>query len=184
MKIDLPKLQEKVTKDLQTILKAPSMANAFQQPNFQTVVEKQLNVLAYLEKTNGSKETKVNELLQSYNQLSGKHFTIDQNISFIDHETLVDDVNYLGIYIRNIYKIDLAMLAAGKQANITSPTVSEAAPKSAGGATPFALPGMDNLPPGQNPMSVAMASARIHQEFLQGKIYIFKTKPKVIPLIK
>ncbi|MDR1991738.1 MAG: hypothetical protein LBP70_03360 [Mycoplasmataceae bacterium] len=161
------------------------MKDTLKHANFQTIIEKQLNILAYLEKINKSKKNESAELLTTYNQLSGKNFTIDKNVSFIDNEALVDDINYLNVYIHNIYKIDIEALAAGKDAKISQPTVSEVAPVAASSGFPFAAgAAMNNLPPNQNPINLTTANLRIHQEAMQGKVYLFKTKPKYMPLLK
>jgi hypothetical protein len=187
MAIDLKIEQRKIVKNLEAIFNAPSMKNALLQSNLQSIIEKQFNILAYLEKKHKNKIIKSDKLLVTYNQLANKHFTIDQNVSFEDDEILVDDINYLNIYIRNIYKIDLDSLAAGKEVKIATPTVSEAVPQQTVAANPFPfmMPGMaSNLPNEQNPMYTAMANARIQQESMQGKVYLFKTKPKYMPLLK
>jgi hypothetical protein len=187
MEIDLKKEQRKVVNNLETIFNAPSMKAALLQSNLQSLIEKQLNILTYLETTNKSKTIKSDKLLTTYNQLANKHFVIDKNIKYADDEILVDDINYLGVYIRNIYKTDLDALAAGKDAKVDTPTVGEAPTQqaAAAGAFPFMMPGMaGNLPPEQNPVYTAMANARIQQETAQGKVYLFKTKPKYIPILK
>jgi hypothetical protein len=185
MAIELKLEQEKIVKNLKTVFNAPSMKDTLKHANFQTIIEKQLNILAYLEKINKSKKNESAELLTTYNQLSGKNFTIDKNVSFIDNEALVDDINYLNVYIHNIYKIDIEALAAGKDAKISQPTVSEVAPVAASSGFPFAAgAAMNNLPPNQNPINLTTANLRIHQEAMQGKVYLFKTKPKYMPLLK
>jgi hypothetical protein len=187
MSIDLKKEQLKIAKNLATIFNALSLKSALNQGNLQSIIEKQLNILAYLERKHKNKILKSDKLLVTYNQLTNKHFVIDHNIKYEDDEILIDDINYLNVYIRNIFKVDLAALAEGKDAKITVPTVGEAAPKqtTANNPFPFVMPGVaNNLPPDQNPMYTAMANARIQQESMQGKVYLFKTKPKYIPLLK
>ncbi|MDR1235091.1 MAG: hypothetical protein LBJ97_03365 [Mycoplasmataceae bacterium] len=189
MSIDLKKEHRKLIKNLETIFDAVSMKPAFSQPNLQSIVEKQLNILSYLENVNKTKIIKSTKLLTKYNELTSKHFTIDSKIKYDDQEVLVDDINYLPVYIRNIFKIDLDALAEGKEAKIVMPTVNDAPQQqNSTPVMPFMMPGMagamGNLPPEQNPMYTAAANARIHQESIQGKVYLFKTKPKFIPLLK
>jgi hypothetical protein len=186
MPINLKTEQQKIIKNLETIFNAPSMKPALLQSNLQSIIEKQFNILAYLEKKHKNKIIKSDKLLATYNQLTNKHFNIDRNVKFEDDEVLADDINYLNVYIHNIYKIDIEALASGKNAKIVTPTVNEVTPQNTNANPfPFMMPGMaGNLPPDQNPMYTAMANARIHQESVQGRVYLFKTKPKYIPLVK
>jgi hypothetical protein len=187
MGIDFKKEQQKLTTNLETVFNAASMRAALLQPNLQSIVEKQLNILFYLENVNKTKIIKSDKLLNKYNEITTKHFTIDQNIKYADQDALIDDINYLGVYIRNIYKVDLEALAEGKEAKVITPTVGEAPQVSKPiSGMPFMFPGMggSNLSPEQNPMYAAMASARIQQESMQGKVYLFKTKPRFIPILK
>jgi len=41
-----------------------------------------------------------------------------------------------------------------------------------------------NLPPYENPFYVMPAQTRIKSEMATGKIYAYKTKPKIVPIIK
>jgi hypothetical protein len=41
-----------------------------------------------------------------------------------------------------------------------------------------------NLPPEQNPFYLQAANMRIQQEVKSGKLYLFKTKPRIIPFLK
>jgi hypothetical protein len=187
MGIDFKKEQNKLIANLEAIFNSVSMKTALLQSNLQSIIEKQLNILFYLENTNQTKTIKSDKLLNKYNEITNKHFTIDKNIKYADQDALIDDINYLGVYIRNIYKVDLAALIEGKESKVVVPTVSDApqTPKPAV-AIPFMFPGMgnNNLSPEQNPMYAAMANARIQQESMQGKVYLFKTKPKSIPMLK
>jgi hypothetical protein len=186
MAIDLKKEQKKIVTNLTTIFNAGSMKPAIAQANLQSIIEKQLNILNYLEKTNASKVLKSATLLKKYNELSGKTYVIDKNVKYVDNDVLVDDINYLGVYIRNIYKIDLEALADGKEAKIVTPTVTDATPKQGPAAGfPFMMPGMGaGMSSDNNPMYAAMANARVQADAAQGKVYLFKTKPQLMPILK
>jgi hypothetical protein len=187
MAFDSKKEQKKVVTNLTTIFNAPSMKAALTQPNLQSIIEKQLNILAYLENYNKNKILKSDTLLKKYNELSTKSFVIDKNIGYTDNDVLVDDINYLAVYIRNIYKVDLEALAAGKEAKISTPTVTDATPPTpAATGFPFMMPGMmgAGMSPENNPMYTAMANARIQADAAQGKVYLYKTKPKLMPILK
>jgi hypothetical protein len=186
MAVDLKKEQKKVVTNLTTIFNAESMKTAITQVNLQSIIEKQLNILSYLEKTNGSKVLKSATLLKKYNELSGKSYVIDKNVQYVDNDVLADDINYLGVYIRNMYKVDLEALADGKEAKIVTPTVTDVTPKqeSPMAGIPFMMPGMGAGGAENNPMYAAMANARVQADAAQGKVYLFKTKPKLMPILK
>jgi hypothetical protein len=104
------------------------------------VIEKQLNILSYLEKVNKAKTLVSTKLLEKYNTIAKKNYVIHKNISYDDNDALIDDINYLNVYIRNMYKIDVEALAQGKEAKVSTPTVSEAQPTNVTPSAPFMMP--------------------------------------------
>jgi hypothetical protein len=116
-------------------------------------------------------------------------------MNYKDSDILFDDINHLTVYIKNIYKFDLDAAIEGRQTQVTTPSVSEAAepnqPKSfadilpamfganAGSPDQFA-----NVPPEQNPFYQQAANVRIQQEIKSGKLYLFKSKPRIMPFLK
>jgi hypothetical protein len=186
---DLKNTQTTIASDLNTIFTATSLVAAFKSPNFQTLVEKQLNILAYLERKHKTKTIKSVTLLNKYNALSSKNFNIDTNIAYTNDTSLIDDANYLNIYLKNIYKVDVQALANGTKADIPNLTVNDAPGQSAGaamGGMPFAMGGMMGgmAPQMQNQMMAAMAQAKIQQQAAAGEVYLYKSKPKFIPILK
>ncbi|GHU32773.1 hypothetical protein FACS1894166_06770 [Bacilli bacterium] len=184
---NLKKTQTTIVSELNTIFGASSLAAAFRSPNFQTLVEKQLNILAFLERKHKSKTIDSVDLLNKYNTLSGKHFNIDTNITYTNDTALIDDANYLNIYLKNIYKVDVQALANGTKADIPNLTVNDAPGQGpAVGGMPFAMGGMMGgmAPVMQNQMMAAMAQAKIQQQAAAGEVYLYKSKPKYIPILK
>lgn len=189
MKNNLNKQEEQLQKSLLAILNS-SVASGLKTKQFQDIFEKQINILGYLVRTNKSKDKNLNEIIEKYNNISKKNFEIDTKLFYEDNDLLLDDINYLNIYVRNIYKIDLDALIQGKKAEIVQSSVSEVQQKDRGFANKFgsfAMPGfggMDNIPNESNPYFISLANLRLNDEIRKGNIYAFKTKPKWIPLLK
>lgn len=186
---NLTKLQEQQEKALLAILNA-SLANELKNQQFQGVFEKQINILNYLVNENKSNDAKLKQIISGYSNFSKKRFTPIEMKPYEDYDLLSDDINYLPIYIRNIYKIDLDALVSGKKADIVQSSVSEVQQKDRGFASKFgsfAMPGfgsMDGIPNEANPYYISLANMRLNNEIRNGNIYAFKTKPKWMPIIK
>jgi hypothetical protein len=165
------------------------MASEFKSNRLQNVIEKQFNMLGYLERTNKTQTPQTKVFINKYNTLSGRKFQLDINVNYPDGENLEDEINYFPVYIQNIYKIDMEALAAGKEVKIISPSVEEKASENkfqnpfasmfGGGANPFG-----NIAPDQNPLLITMAKQRIYKEMSEGRLYAYKTKPRVIPILR
>jgi hypothetical protein len=185
----LDTLEERVEKSLKAILNAP-IADSLKTKQMQDIFEKQINILGFLVRNNKSKDKGLNEIITKYNTLSKKNFTLDVKVFYEDEDVLVDDINYLGIYIRNIYKIDLDALIKGKKADIVQSTVSEVQQKDRGFANKFgsfAMPGfgsVDGIPNEANPYFISLANIRLNDEIRKGNVYAFQSKPKLIPIFK
>lgn len=189
MSNNLIKLEEQVQKSLIAIINSP-IASGLKTKQLQEIFEKQINILGYLVKTNKSKDKQLTDIIEKYNAISNRNFTIDTKTSYEDNDVLADDINYLAIYIRNIYKIDLDALVSGKKADIVQSSVSEVQQKDRGFANKFgsfAMPGFgasEGLPNESNPYFISLANMRLNDEIRKGNVYAFKTKPKIIPILK
>jgi hypothetical protein len=187
---NLTNLEEKLNKSLLTILNSPNLAAGLKTKQLQDIFEKEMNILGFLIKNNKSANQDLGTIIEKYNTLSKKKFVLDSKIFYEDKDLLTDDINYLNIYIRNIYKIDLDALAEGKKANITQSSVSEVQQKDRGFAKQFggfAMPGFGNIegmPSESNPYFISLANMRLNDEIRKGNVYAFKTKPKIIPILK
>jgi uncharacterized protein YlzI (FlbEa/FlbD family) len=177
------KQEEKLQKSLLAILNS-NVASGLKTKQFQEIFEKQINILAYLVKENKSKDNQLNEIIDKYKTTYKKDFTINNLIHYDDQDILSDDINYLAIYVRNIYKIDMDALIKGKKADIVQSSVSEVQQKDRGFANKFgsfAMPGFgaaNGLPNEANPYYISLANMRLNDEIRKGNIYAFKTKPK------
>jgi NADH:ubiquinone oxidoreductase subunit K len=114
-------------------------------------------------------------------------------MNYKDSDILFDDINHLTVYVKNIYKFDLDAAIEGKQTQVATPSVGEVQepnqPKSFADILPamFGAGSPDqfaNLPPEQNPFYQQAANVRIQQEVKSGKLYLFKSKPPIMPFFK
>jgi hypothetical protein len=187
MKNNFTSERDTISGNLQTIFNASSLKDAFKTPIFQRVIEKQLNLLNFLEKKDDDKNKQSTNLLNRYNELTNKKYQLDKKYDLKDISDLPDEINYLNVYIRNIYKTDLEALKQGKSAKVDTPTVVDQQPQPTS-AIPFMIPGMmggmNNVQSEQNPMYIAAANMKLNQEAAKNNVYLYKTKPKFIPLLK
>ncbi|MDE6476586.1 MAG: hypothetical protein K2L48_00005, partial [Mycoplasmoidaceae bacterium] len=139
----------------------------------QEIIKKELNILFFLVRKNKSTDVLPNKLLKQFNDLSKINFTYDPKYKPKDSYQLVDDVNYLGVYIKNIFKVDLHNL--GKLDTIK---VEQAQPTNNNARVPGAE-GIYN-----NPFLQAPAQMRLQTDIRSGKVYPYKTKPTLILTIK
>jgi hypothetical protein len=180
-------LQTKVETNLQAVLNASSMAtNISKNSSLQTVIEKQLNILGFLERTNNVVKLKSTSFINKYKNLSNRAFVLDKQVTYSADDSLEDEVNYFPVFIQNIFHIDMASLIAGKEVQIDVPTVSDkptyqnAFDSMSSNANKL----FGTIAPEQNPLLINMAKLRIQKEMNEGKIYIYKTRPKIILLLK
>jgi hypothetical protein len=95
-------------------------------------------------------------------------------------DDLKDQVNWLPIYILNEYKIDIL----DPKSNIST-DVPEVVTDKNGNERFVNLNNLSSLMNSSNPrMAEFAANMRLGSEIASGKVYIFKTKPKFIPLLK
>jgi len=110
MSIDAKQLLKQETERLNKVLYTPITVSQLRTSTFQGVIEKQLNILAFLENKNKTKKPTISLLVDRYNSLVNKKFAIDPNFKNDDLEELSDEMNYLVVYLKNILKIDLDSL--------------------------------------------------------------------------
>lgn len=108
MELNLKELQSKLYDNLFVILNSQKIGyGELRKDSFLQIIEKQFNILYFLETKNGSKHDQSTEIITRYNTLLNKKFEIDKTLKYPDMDNLIDDINYLNVYYKNIMKIDL-----------------------------------------------------------------------------
>lgn len=190
-------LYKQHAKRLQAILKSDSaLAPYITRPVFAELLEKELNVLALLEKRfeKDILEDKctVKLLVPAFNTLAKKEFKIDTNFKVEDDADLIDTINYLSTFCKNIFKVDLDDLVKGKKVQATAPNINfkseqdvQVDPSQADFAGMAAMGGMAMAGnPYENPYFTGQAYAKLQQDAAKGTFYKYSTKPRIIPIVK
>ncbi len=144
---------------------------------FILLFEKQLFFLSYLEKKYsevvdlGSK-FQIKSLISNYNQKMNKNFVLPKETKTISNDNLDDEINYLFIYCRNVFKIDLNELAK-KNLFFKKKTIETNESNDfsrINNQQKFNIFGNTNM--------------KIFEQIRAGKIFIYTSRPKIIPILK
>ncbi|MDE7434047.1 MAG: hypothetical protein K2M43_02935, partial [Mycoplasmoidaceae bacterium] len=153
---------------------------------FQDLLQKELNILFFISKKNKTDLTNANKLVAKFNELSKLDFKIDESYQPTDDDQIVDDINYLTIYVKNIFKVELKDLAKLDVKVAEQQVQQEDAPKP-NNANPYAayMGAMASAMGGaNNPYADALmqgpAMMRVQSEIRSGKVFAYKNKSKVI----
>lgn len=151
---------------------------------FQNIIKKEFNILFYLNKQNKSSQVLSNKLLDRFNELSKCNFVIDQTINYSDNFQLIDDINYLSIYIKNIFKVNISDLNKLDESNVQEVKTDDSNFRQSANtyANPFEKFAGANT--NNNPFLQMSAQIKLKDDIKSGKVYIYKSKPKAIPVIK
>jgi hypothetical protein len=149
----------------------------------QKAIEQTLSILAFLE----PKTPKFKKILKKYEEISQKTCSLSKiDVSTKEEESdLIDQINWLSIYCSNTYNIDISInkpvhtINNAEVKNLSENTIkqNEIITDAIGGQTNpegvFALN-----------QKIAQAAMKFSEDINSGKIYIFTSKPKIIPIIK
>jgi len=149
--------------------------------NLQSAIEQTLNICAFLEKSNKVKVHK--SFLKRYNELSKKDFLIKE-VSFDEENDVIDELNWLHIYCKNTYKIDIfsQQLTNEKTKQIienNDGTLTKEKVIAAGVSEGVNTDGLMLLS-----QKMQRANDKLNKEIIEGKFYIFTSKPKHLPIFK
>ncbi len=151
---------------------------------FKNVIKKELNILFYLKKKNKSSETLPNKLLDRFNELSKSNFVVDETINYSDKFQLLDDINYLSIYIKNIFKVDISDLNKLDTSKVEEVKTEDVNPRQTNNtySNPFGkFAGTSGI---NNPFLQMSAQVKLKDDIRNGRVYVYDSKPKIIPVIK
>lgn len=165
--------------------------------DFSSVIKTELNVLAACEKLFPKVDLEAKytakSLAKSFNKLTKESFKVDEKYKYEDETDLIDSINYLYTFCNNMFKVNLDDLVGGKNVTATDPQIDlKAKPiyddEQGPGINPnlaFAAAGASLAgSPYENPYLVGKAYAKVNEDLQNGKLYRFKTQPKIIPIVK
>ena len=178
MKFDSKAYETKLIDELDIVLHTKSkdvLSKINTSSQFQDVLKKEFNILFYLISKKKSTSVLPKKLLAKFNELSKTEFKINEKYKPTDNYQMVDDINYLSIYIKNIFKVNLHDLSKLDTVKVEEQHTTQTRTSSNGS---FAA-NMQN-----NPFLQAPAQMRLQADIRTGKVYPYKTKPALILNIK
>lgn len=164
--------------------------------SFIDLFEKELNILAYLEKTEAKKNDLgskflAESLVEKYNSLTNRNFVLSKKSLLgktTKFEDLYDDINYLAVFCKNIFKvnvdeiIDVVLHQKKLSSGFASSTDSqEKVSPNYSFNNNFGAQFQHSI---NNSYIYSLATAKAMRDFATGKIYIYKSKPRIIPILK
>ena len=162
--------------------------------DFKDVIKNELNVLAACEKLfpkTSSVGSSAKVLAITFNKITKDNFEINPKFKYDDETDLIDQINYLSTFCNNMFKVNLDDLVEGKKVTATDPHIDLRAKPEFDDQTPrmnrnFAFAAGIPLAatPYENPYLIGKAYAKLNDDINHGSFYRFKTKPKIIPIVK
>ena len=185
---------------LEYLLTNPSTtAYLKQNKEFQTIIKNEIFIL----KSADDKDKKVDKLIEKYDTVSPVKYDNKPTVELKDDDDKIDYTNYLITYVYNIFKIDLKSIDKKDLNNVKKIEAKEvkavdtnseeafAAGAAFGGMAGGGMAGgYGNFDPTSptitipNPAIQQQAQANVNDKLLRGEVYMFESKPKVIPIFK
>lgn len=163
--------------------------------NFIDLFEKELNILSHLEKMEAKKHdlgTKflTSSLVKKYNSLTNRNFVLNKKNFLVKKsklEDLNDDINYLVVFCKNIFKVNIDDISSGVLQPKPKSGLASSAPKykSVNDNYTYQKTGSQNFQNVVNDSYIyGLATTRAMNDVSSGKIYAYKTKPLIILILK
>lgn len=185
--------------------------------NFEQIISRAINFVTYYEENYEIPSTNATKFTQAYYSLVNKNVLFDEKFNYADNDEVLDNINYIGVFVKNITGMDWAALEASLKTNNGVEGVSADAsnetktPKeesvdaqrvdaseannwsnqsNSGYSNQNSYNFNTNAYGNFNPNDIAetiigqQAAAMLNMNILSGKVYQYKTKPVVIPILK
>lgn len=104
---ELKEVKEKIISNLQVVFYSKELRSHLKEESFRLILIKQLNILFSIETKIKSKDLKSEEFIKEYNKITNRSDSLKE-VSLDNIFDIKDEVNYLNVYVVNIYKNDLS----------------------------------------------------------------------------
>lgn len=211
------KIYNKLFSNLEIVFRSKEVLMHLTNENFKDLILNQVSILNFLEKeipsttlqkeTNKRKDSdlkKADDFLNKLNLILSSDKTF-LTLNFSNETEVEDEVNYLGVYIKNAFNKDLEEFkktptsnpetVKAEFANNSTNAAPQGTNASAKGGFGFgggfggmgATPGVDpSLDPKlyQEQFYYQIANRKLQADIASGTFYMFKTKPMIVPILK
>ncbi|MCQ2748202.1 MAG: hypothetical protein MJ223_03030 [Mycoplasmoidaceae bacterium] len=168
----------------------------FDRQDFKQVLQNELDVLAACEKIFPKEKVddklKAKSLIKKFDSLSKTTLRLNQDFKYDDQTDLIDSINYLVTFCNNMFRVNLDDLVAGKKVTPTDPKIDlRSKPQfdddqriNSNFAFASGIGAILGETPYQNPYLVSKAYEKLSDDMKAGTFYQYKTKPRIIPIVK
>lgn len=153
------------------------------------ILQSSLNVLYILEhkfvdtKTPAIYSTK--NLIKKFNKLSTKNFSIEKTSFKLTDNEIIDTINYLPIYCKNIFKVDIDQLIEDKKnINLNKQGIEQSNHINQQYGISSNYESNNILFGDLSQINITDATKRMSSDLKNGNIYLYQNKSKLIPLLK
>ena len=181
-------IYDKVEHYLNVIFLDDNAINLLQKDvNFQDVIINDISICEILNNPN------TDRFINSYKSITKKEFKINPNIKNISNDEKMDMINYTNIYILNTLKLSIDQLDKCKTNNINNNNDDVIDIDQQNESNNFGNAQSDediiknsgfSMHDVADQLLATQANMLLNKNIMNGKIYIFNSKPKIIPIIK
>lgn len=189
------KLISDIDSNLKIIFNSSTLLNKLKDETFESVVLKQISILKFLEEKAKVKESDADLWLKKLNDINGSKCEFEKT-EYSNQDDIIDDINYLSVYVQNMFKKPLSEFKKDdiKVNAVPTNNQSEQQPKveNTVPTMPPMFPGevsnqfgsTDNFQMWPAEMQMMVARTKLQQMVNTGEFYQYKSKPLIIKIIK
>ncbi len=180
-------IEKKLSKYLEFLLNNKQCVDYLKSSeNFQKIIKNELLILNYFLSSKKVKKDNLHDLVDKYNgYCSSNKLNLKDKLAIKDKDEMIDYANYLKIYAKNILHFDLdeALASPDKIQNIKIDNVDSKIINTSVSGTTWENTFNENFR-NINPFVLKSAQERIREKLRNDEIFIFKSKPKIVKVMK
>jgi hypothetical protein len=144
---------------------------------FQDNVLKVISIMFLLSKSSKANKAIATALLNNFNTKIEKNLEYDKKLSYKNEGDMVDDINYLQVYVKNAFHYDIKN---NKRIDNVDSSISNFNEKEKAIVNVMEGIGTDNKVIANTFLAGFDAQKKLSNDIKTGKIYIYKSRPKII----
>lgn len=159
--------------------------------NFQEVITNDISIVKYFDNIE-SNSTNSNRFIKSYEMLTNKKFVNNEKINFSNLNDVYDTVKYTNVYLLNTLRTSIEQMdsinKASNEANVKDETSREIPADQFRGGYQSDEEIIRNsgytMHDVADQLIMTQANMILSRNIAKGKVYVYNSKPKFIPIIK
>lgn len=152
--------------------------------DFQLIIKKEIYVLDFLVKKSKKANKDLNNIISQFNTIINTKLNLSSSEIKINEDEMEDFINYLKIYVKNIFHFDLEQaIKSPQKVTVKNPSVES---NNVENINPMvaALGAMGGIDPNSssitipNPFLMRQAQENVRKRILNDEVFVFNSKPK------